>query len=300
MSSTITALTSGGGLAMAGDTSGQLELKTNNGTTAITIDTSQNVGIGTSSPSGKLHVKGGNNNSLYIDNGGTQYTSAYWFNNGTQKAGVYWDNTNTLYYIDNQTANGQNIYNAGSSGTHRFTINSTEAMRIDSSGRLLVNRTTANAQMCLNYAGSSIEGFSINDSASSSGSAAVRFQFGGTGVGGITLTGSTTSYNTSSDYRLKENIAPMTGALNTIAQLKPVTYNWKSNGTSGQGFIAHELQEVVPDCVIGEKDAVNEDGSIKAQGIDTSFLVATLTKAIQEQQTLIESLTTRLTALEAK
>ena len=92
----------------------------------------------------------------------------------------------------------------------------------------------------------------------------------------------------------------MTGALNTIAQLKPVTYNWKSNGTSGQGFIAHELQEVVPDCVIGEKDAVNEDGSIKAQVIDTSFLVATLTKAIQEQQALIESLTTRLTALEAK
>jgi len=91
-----------------------------------------------------------------------------------------------------------------------------------------------------------------------------------------------TTYNTSSDYRLKENIAPMTGALATVAQLKPVTYKWKSNGSDGQGFIAHELQAVVPDCVTGEKDAVDENGDIKPQGIDTSFLVATLTAAIQE------------------
>ena len=63
-------------------------------------------------------------------------------------------------------------------------------------------------------------------------------------------------------------------------------------------IIAHELQSVVPDCVTGEKDAVNEDGSIKPQGIDTSFLVATLTAAIQEQQTLIEALTSRLTPAE--
>jgi hypothetical protein len=74
----------------------------------------------------------------------------------------------------------------------------------------------------------------------------------------------------------------MTGALATVSQLKPVTYTWKSNGESAQGFIAHELQAVVPDAVTGEKDAVNEDGSIKPQGIDTSFLVATLTAAIQE------------------
>jgi hypothetical protein len=85
-----------------------------------------------------------------------------------------------------------------------------------------------------------------------------------------------------------------------VEQLNPVTYTWKSNGSSSQGFIAHELQAVVPDCVSGEKDAVNEDGSIKAQGIDTSFLVATLTAAIQEQQAIITDLKARIETLEAK
>ena len=92
----------------------------------------------------------------------------------------------------------------------------------------------------------------------------------------------------------------MVGALAKVQQLKPCTYTWKVDGSIGQGFIAHELAEVVAGCVTGEKDAVNEDGSIKPQGIDTSFLVATLTAAIQEQQTLIENLTTRLNALEGK
>jgi trimeric autotransporter adhesin len=100
-------------------------------------------------------------------------------------------------------------------------------------------------------------------------------------VGSITTNGSSTAYNTSSDYRLKENIAPMTGALGVVQQLKPVTYDWKAGGSS-QGFIAHELQAVVPDCVTGEKDAVDAEGKPVYQGIDTSFLVATLTAAIQE------------------
>jgi hypothetical protein len=117
-------------------------------------------------------------------------------------------------------------------------------------------------------------------------------------VGGITTNGSTTTYAIASDYRLKENVQPMTGALAKVAQLKPVTYTWKASGLATQGFIAHELQSVVPDCVVGEKDALNEDGSIKPQGVDTSFLVATLTAAIQEQQALITQLTARITALE--
>ena len=74
----------------------------------------------------------------------------------------------------------------------------------------------------------------------------------------------------------------MKNALETVAQLKPVTYNWKSNGSAGQGFIAHELQAVVPDCVTGEKDAVDADGNPEYQGVDTSFLVATVVAALQE------------------
>ena len=117
--------------------------------------------------------------------------------------------------------------------------------------------------------------------------------------GNISWTNTATTYNTSSDYRLKENVAPMTGALSKVAALKPCTYSWKIDGSSGQGFIAHELAEVCPQAVTGEKDGVREDGiTPKYQGIDVSFLVATLTAAIQEQQALITSLTARIAALE--
>ena len=85
----------------------------------------------------------------------------------------------------------------------------------------------------------------------------------------------------------------MTGGLATVAALKPVTYDWISNGSAGEGFIAHELQAVIPDAVHGEKDAVNEDGSINAQGVDFGKIVPHLVAAIQE-------LTTRLAALENK
>jgi hypothetical protein len=126
----------------------------------------------------------------------------------------------------------------------------------------------------------------------------MQFRVGGaTQVGGITLTASSTSYNTSSDYRLKENVAPMTGALNKVAQLKPVTYKWKVDGSASQGFIAHELAEVVPDCVTGEKDAVDAEGNPVYQGIDTSFLVATLTAAIQELKAELDATKAEVAAL---
>ena len=121
-----------------------------------------------------------------------------------------------------------------------------------------------------------------------------------TQVGRIHTTSSATTYATSSDYRLKENVVPMVGALDKVALLKPVTYSWKIDGSDGQGFIAHELQVVLPDAVVGEKDAVDAEGNPQYQGIDTSFLVATLTAAIQEQQTIINDLKARVTALEAK
>jgi hypothetical protein len=130
----------------------------------------------------------------------------------------------------------------------------------------------------------------------------IEFFCAGTSVttGAITTGGTTTSYNTSSDYRLKEDIQPMTGALARVAVLKPVTYKWKADGSDGEGFIAHELQEVCPDAVTGEKDAVDDDGKPQYQGVDTSFLVATLTAAIQEQQAIITALTARVETLEAK
>ena len=172
-------------------------------------------------------------------------------------------------------------------------------MRIDSSGNVLFAKTATTLTVRGSYMEASTGTF-VSSQPNGGSSCVFYATSSGSQIGGINHTTTTTAFNTTSDYRLKESIAPMTGALATVQALKPVTYTWKVDGSAGQGFIAHELQAVVPDCVTGEKDAVNEDGSIKAQGIDTSFLIATLTAAIQEQQTLINNLTTRLNALERK
>jgi hypothetical protein len=82
----------------------------------------------------------------------------------------------------------------------------------------------------------------------------------------------------------------MTGALDKVAQLNPVTFKWKTDGSDGQGFIAHELQAVVPDCVGGKKDAVDAEGNPIYQDVDTSYLVATLTAAIKELKAELDEL----------
>ena len=129
----------------------------------------------------------------------------------------------------------------------------------------------------------------------------MTYQYGGAVAGYIAgiSGGASVQYVAVSDYRLKENVSPMVGALDTVAKLKPVTYTWKANGTKADGFIAHELQEVLPNAVSGEKDAVDKDGNIVAQGIDTSYVVATLTAAIQELKAELDSVKTELATLKA-
>jgi len=153
------------------------------------------------------------------------------------------------------------------------------------------------------------QGIHINETTSSS---SINYQYftkgaGPTNVGAIYYNGSVMAYQTTSDYRLKENVAPISNALNKINLLKPVTYTWIDNQQSGEGFIAHELQEHFPDAVSGTKDEVDENGKPKYQGMDASVLIATLTAAIQElkaindtQAETINALTARIEALENK
>jgi len=119
----------------------------------------------------------------------------------------------------------------------------------------------------------------------------VAFRRDSTQVGNISVTSSATAYNTSSDYRLKENVIEMTGALDRVDQLKPSRFNFIIDGdTTVDGFLAHEVADVVPEAITGEKDAVDEEGNPMYQGIDQSKLVPLLVGAIQELRAEIEQL----------
>jgi hypothetical protein len=124
-----------------------------------------------------------------------------------------------------------------------------------------------------------------------------RFVRGTGAVGSISVTASATSYNTTSDYRLKENVVSLSGAIARLNQLSVYRFNFIVDPTVVvDGFIAHEAQEVVPECVTGEKDEVDADGNPVMQGIDQSKLVPLLTAALQEAIAKIEQLEQRLAA----
>jgi len=265
------------------------------GAEVMRIDSNGNLGVGTSSPNTRIQSTVGSNGSgvvvgLRLQNVGTT-------------AG---DGAKILFTAGTST-NGAGISSTGvalDSADLRFdTGGSNERMRIDSSGNLLVGTTSqlSSGKFCISFNGGSLQGQVLRTTIGTTGSTYIQFEnSAGATAGYIIHNGTTTvSYVTSSDYRLKEAIAPMTGALAKVAQLKPVTYKWKVDGSDGEGFIAHELAEVCPIAVSREKDAVDADGNPQYQGIDTSFLVATLTAAIQEQQALITTLTARITALES-
>jgi hypothetical protein len=187
--------------------------------------------------------------------------------------------------------------------TIAFSENATEVMRINSDGDLIVNNTTP-----VNVTTGTADGFTVLANGQThlsrnngiplflrrrvANGKVASFYRDTTEVGSIDITTTATSFSTSSDYRLKENQTPLTDGLATVCQLNPCEFAWKSDGSIGRGFIAHELQAVVPEAVSGEKDAVDAEGRPQYQGVDAAKLVPYLVAAVQE-------LSAKVAALEA-
>ena len=293
------------------DSTGNMNIATTFTSGAITFSTG-----GTTTPTERLRIDSAGNLGLGVTpsawGSGTKAFQVGSYGSVNTIGGIdvgiannaYNDGTNWKYIASQEAAylkvnRNTFLWNIAAAGTAGNTISFTQAMTLDASGNLLIGKTSGggttkgiqleqNGTAIFTTDSNAIDPLSyfVNSNASvTNGFRYVSFRAGSgfAEVGTITTNGSsTTAYNTSSDYRLKNTISPMTGALSKVALLKPCTYKWNSDGSDGEGFIAHELAEVVPQCVTGEKDAVDEEGNPKYQGIDTSFLVATLTAAIQE------------------
>jgi len=279
------------------------------------IDSSGNVGIGVTSINsglvGKtLQVGYGQMSSDHTSyNYNTNFTNnAYQSGNGTYAA-ITSRGAGVIKILDDVLT-----YSGASSGTAGSDLSLSERIRIDSSGNLLLGITTSSvgtARQVIYNDSSNIAQILVNQIGTANGTpllrlyhheansstAATQIQFLNRSVqqvGTITATGSATAFNTSSDYRLKENVRPIENGLDRLNNLNPVKFDWISDGTSSEGFIAHEAQEVFHDAVTGEKDAE------MMQGMDYGRITPLLVKAIQEQQEQIELLTTEINNLKGE
>ena len=260
---------------------------------SVVIDSSGNVGIGTSSPDALLDIEGPS--ATHYINATSGNANTYYELAGTLTGSIEVGGGDSVY-LSARNAAGDMIFRTG--GTN-------ERMRIHSSGVVSVNSASVVGaeRFGVKYDGSTVNGIGIETTSSAAGAGFMVFRNeGGSAIGTISRNGGTNAvnYNTTSDYRLKENITPLTNALDRVSALNPVQWTWKDcDGAAGEGFIAHEVQAVAPLAVTGEKDAVDSEGNIKPQGMDSSYLVALLTKAIQEQQQTIELLEARVASLES-
>jgi len=284
---------------------------------AMRIDSSGDVGIGTISPTAALEVESTDALLARFSGGsttaGTKYIQVV--NTIDDTAGL-----NLIHHSDD-TATVGNQANAAL----RFSSNDTERMRLDTSGNLLIGSTTnvgtGDHKVSISIGGGG-RALGLSSTATTTKLLASFINPNGT-VGSIRTSGTSTSYVTSSDYRLKANITGITDGIERVKQLRPSRFNFIADAnTIVDGFIAHEAASVVPEAVVGEKDAMQnekyvvtpevlaDDGSVitpavmatrsvpDPQGIDQSKLVPLLTAALQEAITKIEDLEARVATLE--
>ena len=239
------------------------------GTTRATVDSSGNLNI---PDGGKIQLGASQDLKIYHDSGGNSFIEESGSGSLVTKAEDYY------------------IQNAGGTSTHVF---------VDSAGKVQIATTNALAQLTV-AATWPVAPISCDTTSSNSSAAQINFRFNNSSVGMISSNSSSTSYNTSSDYRLKENIVGISDGITRLKTLKPSRFNFKvDKDTTVDGFLAHEVTPVVPEAITGTKDEVDENNEPVYQGIDQSKLVPLLTAALQEAIAKIEILETKVAALEA-
>jgi len=265
---------------LAGDDSGidlstndQIILKTAN-TTAITVDSSQAVtNAGATTINGALSAKGGvvfNEDSADVD------------------FRVESNNSANMFFIDG--------------GNDRIKINTDQTVSTAAAETFAVDAGTSGGYGGV-FSSNTSGGFSaIFLKAETNVSNLAIFAKSSSTVGSISTNGSSTSFNTSSDARLKENVEDMTGAIDRVKQLLPKRFNFIADDTNTlvDGFLAHEAQNVVAESVTGTHNEVDDDGNAVMQAIDQAKIVPLLTGALKEAIAKIEALETRITALESE
>ena len=239
--------------------------------TAITIDSSENVGIGTTSPNGILELKSTGNTNFFITAGNTSASQ--------------------IVLGDADDIDVGKIAYSHNGNQMEFTVNASERMRIANNGKVSVGDSVP-------YSGGSVNGVQLHSGPpvacsrdSTSGRTQIQFDNPNGTVGSISTSGSSTAYNTSSDHRLKENVVDITGATTRLKQLSPKRFNFIADtDTTVDGFLAHEVQSIIPEAVTGTHNEVDEDGNPVYQGIDQSKLVPLLVATIKELEARIATL----------
>jgi len=294
------------------NSSNTMTFKTDN-STALTIRDDGDVGIGETSPLGKLHVKSGDSGAsvasdmdeLVLENSSNTGLTILSATNGLGRIAFGDSGDNAVGGIDYLHTDNEMKFNTSGSarqiiasdGTHYINTTSGNLKQALSGGFVTKGGSTLGETQIASTTGNPLTINRSNDD--SADRILINFYRASNNIGLIGATNSSTHYNTNSDYRLKENQVAISDGIERLKQLKPYKFNFKIDTDKiVDGFFAHEVSPVVPEAISGDKDAVDSEGNIEPQSIDQSKLVPLLTAALQEAITKIEILEAKVEALE--